>query len=170
MHHNYCFRHKQYSYATCDAALAASLVYFSILDNKTGFEVSECDVMSYCMYPDVFVEYAQFKEEFGPVTGLPTRAFLVGPDIGEEFEIEIEQGKTLHLKIIAVGDVNKDGNREVFCEVNGQMRTFFIEDKSETEVSTILSYFASFMSKINGTIISCLLKKSKHLLFILRSL
>lgn len=97
--------------------------------------MSECDVMSYCMYPDVFVEYAQFKEEFGPVTGLPTRAFLVGPDIGEEFEIEIEKGKTLHLKIIAVGDVNKDGNREVFCEVNGQMRTFFIEDKSETEVS-----------------------------------
>ena len=99
------------------------------------------------MYPDVFVEYAQFKEEFGPVTGLPTRAFLVGPDIGEEFEIEIEKGKTLHLKIIAVGDVNKDGNREVFCEVNGQMRTFFIEDKSEAEVRTMLSYFDAMLVK-----------------------
>ena len=27
MHHNYCFRHKQYSYAACDAALAASDLY-----------------------------------------------------------------------------------------------------------------------------------------------
>jgi len=90
--------------------------------------------MSYCMYPDVFLEYANFREEFGPVAGLPTRAFFVGSDVGEEFEIEIETGKTLNLKIIAVSDVNKDGNREVFCEVNGQMRTFFIEDKNETKV------------------------------------
>eukprot|EP00111_Clytia_hemisphaerica_P011981 TCONS_00035219-protein len=103
------------------------------LTDDHGYEVDECDVMSYCMYPDVFLDYAQFKEEFGPVTGLPTRAFFVGPDVGEEFEIELEQGKTLHMKIIAVGDVTKEGNREVFCEVNGQMRTFHIEDKSETE-------------------------------------
>ena len=109
-------------------------IHFFPSSSCKGFDVDECDVMSYCMYPDVFVDFARFKEEFGPVTGLPTRAFLVGPDIGEEFEIEIEKGKTLHLKIIAVGDVTKTGDREVFCEVNGQMRTFFIEDSSETKV------------------------------------
>lgn len=103
------------------------------LVNDHGYDVNECDVMSYCMYPNVFLDYAQFREEYGPVSGLPTRAFLVGSDIGEEFEIEIETGKTLSLKVIAVSDVNKDGNREVFCEVNGQMRTFFVEDKKETK-------------------------------------
>lgn len=91
--------------------------------------------MSYCMYPDVFNEYHRFREEFGPVTGLPTRLFFVGCDIGEEFEVEIEKGKNLHLKILAIGDVNTEGKREVFCEVNGQLRPFFVEDKKEVKVS-----------------------------------
>ena len=86
------------------------------------------------MYPEVFQEYCLFREEFGPVDGLPTRLFFIGSEIGEEFEVEIETGKTLHLKIIAIGDVNTDGKREIFCEVNGQLRTFLIDDKKEVEV------------------------------------
>jgi len=103
------------------------------LVKEYGHDVTDCDVMSYCMYPDVFLEYASFREEFGPVEGLPTRLFFTGSEIGEEFEVEIETGKVLNLKIIAVSDVYPDGNREVFCEVNGQMRTFFIEDKNEVK-------------------------------------
>ena len=101
----------------------------------SGVEFSDLDAMSYCMYPDVFNEYHRFREEFGPVTGLPTRLFFVGCDIGEEFEVEIEKGKNLHLKILAIGDVNTEGKREVFCEVNGQLRPFFVEDKKEVKVS-----------------------------------
>ena len=75
-----------------------------------------------------------FKEEFGPVHGLPTRLFFVGPEVGEEFEVQIEPGKTLNLKILAIGEANKQGKRELFCEVNGQLRPFWIEDKKETKV------------------------------------
>lgn len=101
------------------------------LVKRYGEVITDRDVMSYCMYPDVFHEFAQFREEFGPVDGLPTRLFFAGSDLGEEFEVELETGKTLHLKIIALGDVDKDGKREVFCEVNGQLRTFLVDDKKE---------------------------------------
>ena len=30
MHHNYCFRRKQHSYAACDAALAASIIIYTV--------------------------------------------------------------------------------------------------------------------------------------------
>jgi len=101
------------------------------LKKEYGTDISENDVMSYCMYPQVYKEYAQFREEFGPVTGLPTRLFFIGSEIGEDFEVEIETGKTLHLKLLAIGDANAEGYREVFCEVNGQLRPFLVEDKKE---------------------------------------
>ena len=48
-----------------------------------GEGITDHDVMSYCMYPQVFKEYVQFKDEFGPVDGLPTRLFFTGAEIGE---------------------------------------------------------------------------------------
>ena len=96
--------------------------------------IQKKDVLSAALYPDVFKDYMIFKEEFGPVHGLPTRLFFVGPEIGEEFEVQIEPGKTLNLKILAIGEANKQGKRELFCEVNGQLRPFWIEDRKETKV------------------------------------
>ena len=54
--------------------------------------------------------------------------------------MEIEKGKTLHLKIIAIGEVNDEGKREVFCEVNGQLRTFMRDDKKEVQVNILSSF------------------------------
>ena len=109
---------------------------FKFLSVVLGSEaIRDVDVMSYCMYPAVFKDYAMFREEFGPVTGLPTRLFFVGPEIGEEFEVEIEKGKTINMKILAIGDVNAEGKREVYCEVNGQLRPFLVDDKKEAEVN-----------------------------------
>ena len=90
-------------------------------------------------------DYLYFKDEFGPVEDLPTRLFFVGPDVGEDFDVEIEMGKTLNLKILAIGDPTPDGERELFCEVNGQLRPFFVEDKTETKVSVSLVLSAIFL-------------------------
>ena len=96
------------------------------------------------MYPSVFKDYAQFRDEYGPVTGLPTRLFFVGPELGEEIEVEIEKGKNLHLKILAVGDVNETGHREVFCEANGQLRSFLVEDKKVSKVRHLIDLCIRF--------------------------
>lgn len=57
--------------------------------------------------------------------------FLVGPKTGEEFEVTIEKGKTISFKTLAVAaSLNKSGLREVFFEVNGQLRSVFIPDKA----------------------------------------
>ena len=103
--------------------------------------VRDVDVLSAALYPEVFKDYMLFKEEYGPVWGLPTRLYFVGPDIGEEFQVEIEQGKTLNMKVLAVGNLLSNGMREVFCEMNGQMRTVMVEDKKVTKV--LLSYSRS---------------------------
>ncbi|KAM8880817.1 pyruvate carboxylase, mitochondrial-like isoform 1-T1 [Synchiropus picturatus] len=93
-----------------------------------GDDITPEDVMSAAMYPKVFQEFKEFTSSFGPVDCLSTRLFLDGPKIAEEFEVELERGKTLHIKALALGDLNKAGQREVFFELNGQLRSVLVKD------------------------------------------
>lgn len=68
---------------------------------------------------------------------MDTRIFLEGPRVGEEFEVELERGKQLHIRALAVSEVKKKtGEREVFFELNGQLRTVLVKDKTVQEVTT----------------------------------
>ncbi|XP_060746863.1 pyruvate carboxylase a [Tachysurus vachellii] len=93
-----------------------------------GDDITPEDVMSAAMYPKVFQEFKEFTTTFGPVDCLNTRLFLDGPKIAEEFEVELERGKILHIKALALGDLNKAGQREVFFELNGQLRSVLVKD------------------------------------------
>ena len=91
---------------------------------------SEADVASCIMYPAVFEAYKTFVAKYGDLSVLPTRYFLNCPEIGEEFNVELEKGKVLILKMLAVGPLSEQtGQREVFYEVNGEMRQVTVEDQ-----------------------------------------
>lgn len=98
------------------------------LVEKHGDQIKETDVMSAALYPKVFDEYAEFVKKYGPVDKLDTRTFFAGPEIANEINVEIEKGKTLHIINLAKGDLMKNGEREVFFELNGQMRSVMVKD------------------------------------------
>jgi pyruvate carboxylase len=92
------------------------------------------DVMSAALYPQVTNDFLTFNETFGPVDKLDTRIFLVGPKVGEEFELTLEKGKTLHIKTLAMAeDLTPNGEKEVFFELNGQLRSVLILDKEASK-------------------------------------
>jgi pyruvate carboxylase len=98
------------------------------LEEKYGF-ASECDVAAYVMYPKVFQDYKDFCSKYGDLSVLPTKYFLARPEIGEEFGVEIEKGKILILKLLAVGPLSEQtGQREVFFEMNGEVRQVTVTD------------------------------------------
>jgi len=99
------------------------------IEKKFG-SASECDVASYNMYPKVFEEYKAFVEKYGDLSVLPTKYFLSRPEIGEEFHVELEKGKLLILRLLAVGPLSEQtGQREVFFEMNGEVRQVTVDDK-----------------------------------------
>lgn len=107
------------------------------LERKHNMTISETDVLSAAMYPKVKDDYLRFVDEFGPVTKLNTRIFLAGPKVGEEFEVTLERGKTLHIKALAVSEtLTHRGEREVFFELNGQLRTILVKDMSVEQDTT----------------------------------
>ncbi|KAK0667351.1 carbamoyl-phosphate synthase L chain, ATP binding domain-containing protein [Cercophora samala] len=99
------------------------------LSRKYG-SVTECDVASHIMYPKVFSDYKAFIAKYGDLSVLPTKYFLSKPEIGEEFHVELEKGKVLILKLLAVGPLSENtGQREVFYEMNGEVRQVTVDDK-----------------------------------------
>ena len=91
---------------------------------------SETDVASYVMYSKVFEDYQTFVQKYGDLSVLPTRFFLNPPELGEEFHVELEKGKVLICRLLAVGPLSEQtGQREVFFELNGEMRQVAIEDQ-----------------------------------------
>lgn len=107
------------------------------LEKKTGRKISKCDLISYIMYPKVFLDKEKKAEEFGDVSVLDTPTFFYGLRFGEEINVEIEKGKTLIVKLMTVGPLTPEGTRRVYYELNGQPREVTIRDLSaETAVNT----------------------------------
>jgi pyruvate carboxylase len=92
--------------------------------------VTSFDVISYALYPKVFMDYQKTLEQYGNVSVLDTPTFLYGMRLGEEIEVEIEKGKTLIVKLVAIGQPQADGTRVVYFELNGQPREVIIKDDS----------------------------------------
>nr|XP_006129736.1 pyruvate carboxylase, mitochondrial isoform X1 [Pelodiscus sinensis] len=112
-------------------------------------EITPEDVLSAAMYPKVFDEFKEFTATFGPVECLNTRLFLEGPKIAEEFEVELERGKTLHIKALALGDLNRAGQREVFFELNGQLRSILVKD---TQAMKEMHFHPKALKDVKGQI------------------
>ncbi len=95
-----------------------------------GRELTHDEVLSYLMYPDVFMKFWRSKQEYGDVEVLPSPAFFYGMERGDEITVELEEGKALVIKFLAVGDARADGYRTIFFELNGQPREVDVRDKS----------------------------------------
>ena len=105
----------------------------AMLKEKLGSDASRTDLMSYLMYPEVFLAFAQARQLYGDVSVLPTPQFFYGMEHGEEITVEIEPGKTLIIKFLTVGEPHPDGKRTVFFELNGQPREVTVRDRSLKE-------------------------------------
>ncbi|MBM4089605.1 MAG: pyruvate carboxylase [Planctomycetes bacterium] len=100
------------------------------LKGKTGREPSDRDVVTYLLYPKVFLDFVAHRERFGDTSVIPTRSFFFGLQLGEEVPIEVEPGTSLIVNYLTVGDVHEDGTRSVFFELNGQPQSVRVADHS----------------------------------------
>ena len=130
------FREAQAAYREGRAGNRAPVVNLKKLREDLGEklkrEVTDDDLYSHLMYPQVFAEFARHEREFSDVSVLPTPAFFYGLRPGEEISVAIEAGKTLIIRLVNVGEPDKDGRRTVTYELNGITREAHITDRRVT--------------------------------------
>ncbi len=100
------------------------------LSEKLKRTATDDDVFSHLMYPQVFADFAKHAQTYSDVSVLPTPAFFYGLKPGEEISVSIEEGKVLIIRLISIGQPDKDGRRAISYELNGIGRETFILDKN----------------------------------------
>ncbi len=101
----------------------------SLTKELEGFKVDDEDLNGYLMYPKVFLDYMGRHRQYGPVRALPTRTFFYGMEPGEEITAEIDPGKTLEIRLQAIGETDEKGEVKVFFELNGQPRVIRVPNR-----------------------------------------
>ena len=86
------------------------------------------NVISYCIYPKVVEEFWKHSKEYGYLMRMGSHVFFAGMALGETNKINIEDGKTLVIKYLGMGDPQEDGTRNVFFELNGNRREVNVPD------------------------------------------
>ncbi|MFA6287174.1 MAG: pyruvate carboxylase [Opitutaceae bacterium] len=115
--------------AAADLGVAEIAKLKSALAEKLRREPTDDDLYSHLMYPQVFADFAKHRREFGDVSMLPSASFFYGLQPGEEITVEIEEGKTLIIRLVGIGAPDTDGRRNVSYELNGIARDTLVTDK-----------------------------------------
>ncbi|MDG1739047.1 MAG: pyruvate carboxylase [Paracoccaceae bacterium] len=101
-----------------------------------GFKVDNEDLNGYLMYPKVFLDYMGRHRTYGPVRALPTKTFFYGMEPGDEITADIDPGKTLEIRLQAIGETDEKGEVKVFFELNGQPRTIRVPNRKIKATTT----------------------------------
>ena len=94
-----------------------------------GMAIDDEDLAGYLMYPKVYTDYIARHAIYGPVRTLPTPTFFYGMEPSDEITAEIDPGKTLEIRLQAIGETNEDGEVKVFFELNGQPRVIRVPNR-----------------------------------------
>ncbi|KRN10681.1 pyruvate carboxylase [Liquorilactobacillus mali KCTC 3596 = DSM 20444] len=127
---------------------------------------TEEELLSYLLYPDVFVDYAKALENFGDLSSLDTTTFYQGMRTEETVHIERGKGQTLIVKLASIGEADEDGKRILYFVVNGQDQQIVIKDKSKKgKVKKILKAEPTnpkhIGATLSGSVLSVLVSKGQ---------
>jgi len=87
-------------------------------------------ILSYCLYPKVVRDYVEQRKEYGYIMRLGSHVFFHGLAVGETNKVNIADGKTLVIKYLGLGEVDREGMRTVSFELNGIRRDVQVPDEA----------------------------------------
>lgn len=124
-----------------------------------GYEPKQDEVLSYLMYPEIFLTYRKTYEQYADIKVLDTPTFFNGMRTGEQINVEIEKGKVLIIRLDDIGKPDLEGNRTLFFNLNGQRREISVKDTSiKTTVATKQKAEPTNKEQIGATMSGSVLK------------
>ncbi|KAJ2768603.1 pyruvate carboxylase [Coemansia nantahalensis] len=102
------------------------------LEDKWGpGSIRDVDLLSAALYPAVFDEFQAVRQKYGNLSLIPTPLFLSPLDINEEIQVQLDVGKRLIIRYVALGPLQTDtARRDVYFELNGEPRVATVDDAS----------------------------------------
>ncbi len=107
------------------------------VEAKVHHPVDDKRLMSYILYPHIYPEFDSHLQKYSDTSVIPTPIFFYGLEPGQETSVEIERGKTLIIKLNAIGRVHPDGTRHIYFELNGFARSVIVRDNAAVTTEVV---------------------------------
>ena len=98
------------------------------LDRGREHPVTDNELASHLMYPKVFAEFRQHRDQFGDVGVLPTHSYFYGMQPQEEVTAVMEDGRQVVIRYLTGTGSDERGFRRLFFEINGQPSSVLVQD------------------------------------------
>ena len=100
------------------------------LNEKFNMRSNIRNILSYELYPKVYEEYLRHLQEYNDISKLESDVYFYGLGVGEECDVNIEEGKMLTIKLRNIGKVKENGYRTIVFDLNGMYREVEIKDNN----------------------------------------
>ncbi|KRM96507.1 pyruvate carboxylase [Liquorilactobacillus aquaticus DSM 21051] len=136
------------------------------LEEKIKREPTIEEILSYVMYPDVFLEYEEMINKFGELEILDTNTFYQGMRTEETIHIDYGVGKKIIVRLNSIGNADEEGNRNLYFTLNGQAQQIVVHDMSKkAKIKTVLKAEPTnprhIGATLSGSVLSVLVSKNQ---------
>lgn len=108
-----------------------------IASHFPGVPVTEHDVASYVMFPDVYMEFRHNRRMFGDLSVLSTPDFLSRPEIGQEIKFQFGAKGPKTVKILALLPLEPEtSKRSVLFRLDGEVCLVEVQDDKGMPIRT----------------------------------
>ncbi len=99
-------------------------------EEREGLRTDRRATLNRLLFPGPTKDFEESREKYSDLSVLPTSLYLYGMQPGEEYEVDIEEGKRLLLAVQAVSEPDERGYRTVMATINGQLRPINVRDRA----------------------------------------
>ncbi len=99
-------------------------------EDREGLAQDRRATLNRLLFPGPTSTFEESRETYSDLSVLPTTLYLYGMVAGEEYEVDIEEGKRLLLGVQAVSEPDERGFRTVMSTLNGQLRPVAVRDRA----------------------------------------
>jgi pyruvate carboxylase len=99
-------------------------------EDRVGLTEDRPATLNRLLFPEPAKEFLAHREQFGDTSVLASKDFFYGIQPMIEYPVDLERGVRLLIELEAIGEADERGIRNVMANLNGQLRTIQVRDRS----------------------------------------
>jgi pyruvate carboxylase len=99
-------------------------------EDHAGLASNRRGTLNRLLFPGPTKEFLAHRAQFGDTSVLASKDFFYGLEPRKEYTVGLEKGVTLLIELEAIGEADERGIRNVMANLNGQLRTIQVRDRS----------------------------------------
>jgi pyruvate carboxylase len=99
-------------------------------EDRAGLAEDRAATLNRLLFPEPAKEFQAHRDQYGDTSVLASKDFFYGVKPMIEYPVDLERGVRLLIELEAIGEADERGIRNVMANLNGQLRTIQVRDRS----------------------------------------